>query len=57
MLLVKLFVVNTWLIANGIEVGGSSLISTIVVAVFCFGIFIVSNYINVKKTVNKLGGE
>lgn len=57
MLLVKLFVVNTWLVANGIEVAGSSLISTIAVALICFALFIISNYLNVKNTVHKLGEQ
>ncbi len=55
MFFVKIVVVNTWLEDNGINIEGSSLITTIAVAILCFGLFIVSNYLNIKKTVNKLG--
>lgn len=55
MLVVKLFFVNTWLSNNGIDIEGSGLTLTIIVAILCFGIFIVSNYLNIKSTVNKLG--
>lgn len=57
MLSVKLFLVNTWLEKNGINIEGSSLTAAIFVALICFGLFIISNYLNVKKTVNKLGAE
>lgn len=57
MLLVKIFVVNTWLENNGINIEGSSLVTTVIVAILCFGLFIVANYLNIKKTVNKLGDE
>lgn len=57
MLSVKLFLVNTWLEKNGINIEGSSLTAAIFVAIICFGLFIISNYLNVKKTVNKLGAE
>ncbi len=56
-LLIKLFIVNVWLTNNGIEVGSSSLILTIFIALLCFGLFIVSNYLNVRKTVHKLSKE
>ncbi len=55
MLAVKLIFVNTWLEENGINIQGSGLTITIVVAVLCFGLFIISNYLNIKSTVNKLG--
>ena len=55
MLVVKLFIVNTWLDENGIHLEESSIIPTIILALICFGIFILSNLINVRKTVRNLG--
>lgn len=57
MLAVKVFLVNTWLEENGINIEGSSLTATILVALLCFGLFIVSNYLNIRKAVNKLGEQ
>lgn len=57
MIIVKLWFVNTWLENNGINIEGSSLITTIIVALLCFALFIVSNHLNIKKAVNKLGEE
>lgn len=57
MLTIKLTFVNPWLKENGIQLGGSSLWVTIIVAIACFGLFIASNYMNIKKAVNRLGGE
>lgn len=57
MLFVKLTIVNPWLKENGINIAGSSLWITILVAILCFVLFIVSNYLNIKKAVNRLGGE
>ncbi len=57
MLSIKLLFVNTWLEDNGINIEGSSLTVAISVALVCFALFIVSNYLNIKKTVNKLGKE
>ncbi len=55
MFCVKIFFVNTWLDENGINIEGSSLTIAIIVALICFVFFIVANYLNIKKTVYKLG--
>jgi hypothetical protein len=55
MFCVKIFFVNTWLDENGINIEGSSLSTAIIVALICFVFFILANYLNIKKTVYKLG--
>ena len=55
MVLIKLFIVDIWLTNNGITIAGTSIFITLMVAIFCFLLFIISNYLNIKKTVNKLG--
>lgn len=55
MLVIKLFVVNTWLDKNGIHLEESSIVPTIILALFCFGVFILSNLLNIRKTVRNLG--
>lgn len=57
MILVKFFVVNPWLAKNGINIEGSSLLIAIIVALLCFGLFIIANYFNVKKTVINQGNS
>lgn len=57
MLIVKVLLVNTWLEKNSINIEGSGLTTTILVAIACFGLFICSNYLNIKKAVNRLGKE
>jgi hypothetical protein len=55
MVLVKVFIVNTWLDDNGIHLEESSIIPAIGLALVCFGLFIVCNYLNVRKTIFNLG--
>jgi hypothetical protein len=55
MLLIKIFGVNRWLDENGIQLEESSIIPTIGLAIGCFLIFILANYLNIKKTVKNLG--
>lgn len=55
MLCVKIFLVDTWLERNGIHLEESSIVPTILLALVCFLIFIISNYLNVRKTVRNLG--
>ncbi len=55
MLIVKILVINTWMDSNGIHLEESSIIPTIIIALICFTLFIVSNFMNVKKTVKNLG--
>jgi hypothetical protein len=55
MLIIKLFVVNPWLDNNGIHLEESSIIPTIILALICFGLFIISNLINIRKTIRTLG--
>lgn len=55
MLIIKLLVVNPWLDKNGIHLEESSIIPTIVLALICFGLFIISNLINIRKTIRTLG--
>ena len=57
MLSIKIFLVNIWLENNGINIEGSSLTTSMIVAVSCFGLFIISNRLNIKKAVNTLGKE
>lgn len=55
MLVIKLFVVNTWLDENGIHLEASSIFPTIILALVCFAIFILANLLNIRKTVRNLG--
>ena len=55
MLLVKLFIVNVWLNENGIHLEDSSIIPTTLLAIVCFALFIVANFLNVKKVIFNLG--
>lgn len=55
MTLVNLFVVSTWLDENGIHLEKSGLLPSILLALVCFGLFISSNYLSVRKTIFKLG--
>lgn len=55
MLLIKIFLVNRWLDENGIHLEESSILPTVLLAVACFGLFIVANFLNVRKTVRNLG--
>ncbi|MCB9223298.1 MAG: hypothetical protein R2780_09380 [Crocinitomicaceae bacterium] len=55
MLLVKIVGVNKWLDENGIHLEESSIVPTILLAIGCFALFVVANYLNVKKTVRNLG--
>jgi len=55
MILIKLLIVDVWLDDNGIQLESSSLIPAILLAILCFGIFVGANFLNVKKTVRKLG--
>lgn len=57
MLTIKLLLVNPWLKENGIAIAGSSLWITLIAALICFLLFIASNYMNIKKAVNRLGSE
>jgi hypothetical protein len=57
MLLVKIFIVNVWLDDNGIHLEESSIIPTIILALLCFVLFIVANYLNVRKAVKNLGKD
>lgn len=57
MLLVKVLLVNPWLDDNGIQLEESSILPTILVAIVCFVLFIVANYLNVKKTIFNLGKD
>ena len=55
MLIIKIFVVNTWLDNNGIHLDESSIIPTVLLALACFALFIAANYFNVRKTIFNLG--
>lgn len=55
MALVNAFVVNTWLNENGIHLEKSGFLPSIILAVVCFGLFISSNYLSVRKTIFKHG--
>ncbi|MBD3636776.1 MAG: hypothetical protein HUJ25_05485 [Crocinitomicaceae bacterium] len=57
MILVKVFIVNTWLDRNGIHLEESSILPTILLALCCFGLFVGANYLNVRKTVRNLGNS
>lgn len=57
MLLIKIFLVNTWLDENGIHLEESSIVSTIILAVVCFVLFVASNFLSVRKTVRNLGKQ
>lgn len=55
MLLIKMLFVNNWLADNGIHLEESSVLPSVLLAIGCFGLFIVSNLLNVRKTVRNLG--
>lgn len=55
MISVKYGVVNPWLDNNGIHLEGSNTLPTLLLAVSCFVIFVIANYVNIKRTVKKLG--
>ncbi|MBI3133073.1 MAG: hypothetical protein HYZ14_00215 [Bacteroidetes bacterium] len=55
MTLVNAFVVNTWLNENGIHLEKSGFLPSVILAAVCFGLFITSNYLSVRKTIFKLG--
>ncbi|MEX1001845.1 MAG: hypothetical protein WDZ35_07010 [Crocinitomicaceae bacterium] len=55
MLITKIAFVDTWLDKNGIHLEESSILPTIGLALLCFILFILSNYLNVRKTVRQLG--
>ena len=55
MLLIKMLLVNSWLADNGIHLEESSVLPTVLLALGCFGLFIISNLLNVRKTVRNLG--
>ncbi|MCG8576472.1 MAG: hypothetical protein MI810_16420 [Flavobacteriales bacterium] len=57
MLCVKFFIVNTWLDENGIQLVESSIFPAIFIALGTFGLFIISNFLNIKRTVLNLGKE
>jgi len=55
MLTVKYTVVNPWLDDNGIHLEGSSIVPTIILAIGCFLLFVFANFVNIKRSVKKLG--
>lgn len=57
MLIIKLFIVNTWLENNGIHLERSSILPTVILAISCFGLFVGANFINARKTVRNLGKQ
>ncbi len=57
MILVKILIVNPGLDNNGIQLVESTVLPAMFVALLTFGVFIVSNYINVKRTVLNLGQD
>jgi hypothetical protein len=54
---IKFLIINTWLAKNGIIIASSSTYITLFIGILCFVLFIISNYLNIKKTVHKLGSE
>ena len=57
MLIIKLFVVNSWLKHNGISLEESSILPTLFIGVLAFGLFVLANMLNIRKAVIKLGKE
>ncbi|UKN02664.1 hypothetical protein K6119_03945 [Paracrocinitomix mangrovi] len=57
MLSIKYAYIEKWLEDNGINIESSSLLTTILLALGCFVLFVVANYLNVRKTVRSLGKE
>ncbi len=55
MTLVNLFLVNRWLDDNGIHLEKSGIMPSITLAVACFILFILSNFLNVRKSIFNLG--
>lgn len=55
MTLVNVFLVNTWLEDNGIHLEKSGLLPAIILALSCFILFILSNFLNVRKSIFNLG--
>ena len=55
MLLLKFLWVDQWLDKNGIHLESSNILPTILIALGCLALFVLSNFFNVKKTVRKLG--
>ncbi len=57
MVLVKIYVVNIWLDDNGIHLEESGSSPTVVVGLITFLLFVLANYLNIRKTVTRLGKE
>ncbi len=55
MTLVNVFLVNRWLDENGIHLEKSGIMPSIILAVACFILFILSNFLNVRKSIFNLG--
>jgi len=55
MMIVNVLVVNVWLDENGIHLEKSGMGPSVILAVLCFGLFIGSNFLSVRKTIFKLG--
>ncbi|MBK9192508.1 MAG: hypothetical protein IPM77_13950 [Crocinitomicaceae bacterium] len=55
MMIVNVLVVNVWLDDNGIHLEKSGMGPSVILAVLCFGLFIGSNFLSVRKTIFKLG--
>jgi hypothetical protein len=55
MSLVNVFLVNRWLDNNGIHLEKSGLMPSVILAIACFILFILSNFLNVRKSIFNLG--
>lgn len=57
MFLTKFLIINPWLENNGITLGASGFLMSIILGILCFSIFVLANYWNVKRQVQKLGKQ
>jgi hypothetical protein len=55
MTLVNVFLVNRWLDENGIHLEKSGILPSVILALACFIVFILSNFMNVRKSIFNLG--
>lgn len=55
MTLVNVFLVNKWLDDNGIHLEKSGILPSVILALSCFVLFILSNFFSVRKSIFNLG--
>ncbi|MCH2234112.1 MAG: hypothetical protein MK078_07655 [Crocinitomicaceae bacterium] len=57
MFAVKLLVINPWLEDHGISIGASGITISLFIGIISLVLFIVANYLNISRTVKRLGNE